>query len=87
MPSCRSNEDAGFPVNSWSYLSLALLCRISLTAMWARAISNFGGHVRNDYDGLLEDVREQEELAPFLGGIDGEQLSLQLELLEETASR
>jgi hypothetical protein len=43
--------------------------------------------MRNDYDSLLEDVRQREELVPFLGGIDEGQLSLQLEHLEEAASR
>jgi len=54
--------------------------------MWARAISNSGGHVRSDYDGHFEEpLREHEELMPFLGGIDGEQLSVQLVRLEDAA--
>ena len=44
--------------------------------------------MRHDYDGLVEDRGlDHEELVPFLGGIDAEQLSLQLKRLEDAAQR
>jgi hypothetical protein len=42
--------------------------------------------MRNDWDSRFEEAGwEREELMPFLGGIDVEQLSLQLERLEDAA--
>ena len=38
--------------------------------------------MRDDSDGLLEEVKQREELMPFLGGLDDEELSLQLGRLE-----
>ena len=83
MPVSLSIRAVTFPWPS----ARPLLSRISLTADPARAISNSGGQVKSDCNRVPEHPKEREELMPFLGGIDEDQLSLQLERLDNAALR